>query len=195
MKLNTYKTLALAAIAMAVVPAFAQQVSISRDGRPERIFQPISGVNNKDVQFLRQAFVINLFEIQSSQLAREKSSNPFISEYAKEMIEDHKMAQVSLKEIAMSKGVGLPTELPKDLAHLYMHLQNLNGDMFDMAYQNAQRNGHADASRKFKSEIENGKDEDAKGYAVKTLPTVEMHYRMMLNKQTEMGATKMEHGN
>lgn len=193
MKLRPIKTLALAAIALAAVPAIAQ-VHITRDGRPERIFRPISGLNASDVQFLRQAAIINMFEIQSSQLAREKSTDPFVSEFAKEMITDHTLLLVELKEVAASKGIELPQQLPQDLKHLYMHLQNQTGATFDAAFQNAQRSGHADASLAFKAEIENGKDEDVKGYAVLALPTVEMHYRMMLSGKTEMGSTKMDHG-
>jgi len=193
MKLKTYTTLALAAVALATVPAFAQ-VQISRDGRPERIFRPISGLNGKDIQFLQQAAIINIFEMKVGQLASEKSTNQFISEFGKEMITDHKMAWDELKTIAAAKDVNLPQDLPAELQHLLAHLENLSPGQFDMAFQNAQRNGHAMASEKFKSEIENGKDEDVKGYAVKNLPTVEMHYRMMLNKETMMGPTKMSHG-
>ena len=195
MKLRTYTTLALAAVAMATVPAFAQNVHISQNGLPEKIFRPIMGLNSNDVDFLRQAAIINMFEIQSSQIAREKSSDPFVSEFAKEMIIDHQASMEELKEIAANKGVNLPTDLPRDLKFKLMHLENQSGTTFDMAYQNVQRSGHAAASPKFKSEIENGKDQDVKGYAVKTLPTVLMHYRMMLNQQTEMGVTKMDHGN
>jgi len=194
MKMKATATLALAAIALAAVPAFAQ-VQISRDGRPEKIFRPISGLNTMDVHFLREAAIINLFEIKSSQLAGEKSSNAFVTEYAKEMIADHQMAFAELKEIAESKGVSLPQDLPPDLMRLYRHLENQSGTTFDAAYQNAQRSGHANASNEFKGEIENGKDEDVKAFAVKTLPTVEMHYRMMLTQTTMMGSTKMDHGN
>jgi len=194
MKLNTYTTLAIAAIALATVPAIAQ-VRITKDGRPERMFRPIQGLNPRDVHFLRQAAIINMAEIQMSQMAIEKSSNPFVSEYAKEMIHEHQGSLDELMIIAANKSVELPGAMPDDVKKLCMHLQNLTGDRFDAAYQNAQVSGHADASRTFKSEIENGKDEDVKAYAVKTLPEVTLHYRMILNKQTMMGPNKMDHGN
>jgi len=193
MKLKPYAVIAFATVALTVVPALAQ-VEISRDGRPERIFHMVQGMNNQDFHFLKTAAAINMFEIQSSELALQKSSDPFVTEYAKEMITDHQMSLVELKGIAANKGIELPQVLPNDLLHALMHLENQTGSTFDAAYQNVQRNGHADASEVFVNEIEGGKDEDVKAFSVKTLPTVDMHYRMMLNKETMMGATKMSHG-
>jgi putative membrane protein len=194
MKLRITTMLAMAATVLTAAPVMAQ-VQISSDGRPERIFNPRAGLNDQDVHFLKMAACINMFEIQAGQVAASKSSNAFVTEYAKEMSHEHAESLEEVKNIAAAKGVDLPQSLPPDMNHLLLHLENLSGDQFDLAYQNCQGTGHVGASDEFKTEIENGKDEDVKSYAVKTLPEVELHYRMLLLKQTMMGPTKMDHGN
>lgn len=193
MRLKTYSIMAMAAMALVALPGFSQ-VQISQDGRPERIFNPRAGLNDQDLHFLREAAYINEVEIQTGELAVEKSSDPFVSEYAKEMIHEYQASLEEVRQIAASKNVDLPQDLPNEMSHLVMHLENQTGDTFQDAYINCQSDGHRMASDEFKFEIENGKDEDVKAFAVKTLPEVMLHYRMLLVKQTMMGPTKMEHG-
>jgi putative membrane protein len=154
----------------------------------------VNGLDNADITFLKNAAAANIFEISSARLAAQKSQDPFVLEFAKEMIADHMSSLEEVKQIADKKGVSLPQNLPWSLQHAMDHLMNQSGATFDAAYENAQRYGHEDASRLFKSEIENGRDEDVKAYAVKTLPTVTMHYKMMLTHTTEMGPTQMKGG-
>jgi predicted outer membrane protein len=188
-----YTALLAATVAMAAASASAQ-VQISQDGRPERIFRPITGLNQNDINFLRTAAMAHMFEIQSSEIAMDKSSDPFVKEYAKEMIADHQNSLEEMKEIAHNKGVSLPTDVNWEMKHDLMHLENQTSATLDAAYENAQRSGHANASTLFKAEIRWGKDEDVRDYAVKTLPVVTMHYKMMLNHNTMMGSTQMKGG-
>lgn len=172
----------------------AQQTQITQDGRPERVFRIVSGLDNEDLKFMKNAAIANMFEIQSSELAAQKSQDPFVLEFAKEMINDHTESLEELKGVALQKGVNLPSNLPGPLEHSLEHLQNLSGAAFDNAYQRAQKYGHEDASRLFHTEIEHGHDQDVKGYAVKTLPAVMMHYKMTLTHTTQMGPTQMKGG-
>lgn len=177
------------------VPALAQEnVQISRDGRPERMFRPVSGINSADKMFLMNASIANIFEIRTSELATKKSNNSFVQEFAKEMIHEHTNAQNELKLVADKKGYRLPQNLPAKLQMAYAKLSRLSGSAFDREYQKWQKAGHEDTSMKFKSEIRKGHDQDVKGYAVKTLPAVKMHYTMLLTKKTMMGMNKMDHG-
>lgn len=184
-----------AAIFSSIVPAMAgQKVSISMDGRPERLFRPMVGVSPKDQHFIRQAAIVNMFEIQSSELAASRSNDPFVVEFAKEMAQEHAFAQEDLKMVARAKNVSLPQALPAKMQKMIAKLSNLKGAAFDNAYQKMQRNGHSDTANKFKGQIFAGRDEDVQSFTVKTLPAVELHYRMLLNKETMMGPTKMGHG-
>lgn len=194
MKKEIVSVLATVIVASSASAFPFQNVQFSQDGRPERIFEPLTGFNGADKLFLKQAAVGDLFEIQSSRLALEKSSDPFVTEYAKEIIADHTMAQDEVKEVADKRSLTLPENLPAPQAHLLKHLANLNGVAFDHAYELAQRESHAAASMLYKNEIENGRNEDAMDYVTKALPEIVMHYRMVIMKKTMMGPTKLNGG-
>lgn len=96
------KLVALTGLAVALAtPAFAQ---------------PVGNFN----EFRSIALVSNAFEVKSSQIALEKSRNPRIREYAREMIRDHRAANVALlggrENVARGTGVGGLIEAPFAIA-------------------------------------------------------------------------------
>jgi putative membrane protein len=195
MKLNTIYAYTASAVLLTISSgALAQKsVNFSRDGRPERIFGPASGVNPDDSNFLKKAACINMFEIEAAKIAVARGDSEFTKEYAKEMMAEHQQSLDQLKEVAANKGVQLPGDLPAAQQKTINFLSGLSGPSFDAAYRRTQISGHAMASSLFKNEIGNGHDEDVKAYAVETLPEVAMHYRMAEEQKTMMGPTKGEH--
>lgn len=155
------------------------QTKMSRDGRPEKMFRPLKGMTAQDLNFARAASASNLFEIQSSQLALRKTSDPFVTQFAKRMIADHQMAQDELKSVAQKKGIQLPQDLPAPLKKTLARLQTAKGKGFDRAYLVAQVEGHEKTAVAMRKEISKGRDEDVKGFAVKTLPAVKRHHQML----------------
>jgi putative membrane protein len=189
-----YATLAGGVLLAACALVSAQRsVTFSRDGRPERIFRPVSGLNSVDATFLKNAAYVNMFELQAAKVAADRGSSDFTKEYAKEMMTDHTMALDHLKKVASDKGVVLPSELPNAQQHSINFLSSLNGGDFDGAYRRTQIDGHQMAAGMFQSEISNGHDEDVKGYAVLTLPEVKLHQRLAMQQKTMMGSTKADH--
>jgi putative membrane protein len=188
-------TTALAATAMlSVVPAFAQQnVRFSYDGRPERMFRTVKGLNMHDSMGIKDAAVSNMLEIKTSELALNRGQSTWVRQYAKEMIADHKAAHEELRLIANRKGVDLPGALPASKQKMVNQLARLRGAAFDRKYREIQLMGHRETSAKFQEHIRGGRDEDVKSYLVKTLPAVKMHYRMAQIRRTMTGPTKMEH--
>ncbi len=149
-------------------------------------------MSNIDQRFIKQAALGNMFEIAISELAVARSSDSFVTEYAKEMVNEHKLSLEELRNVAEGKGITLPDQLPTFMLNSVTRLSNLRGDAFDSAFQQVQNSAHSGASMKFKAEIQNGNDEDVKAYTVKALPLVELHFRLLTNKQTMMGPTKMQ---
>jgi putative membrane protein len=89
-----------------------------------------------------------------------------------------------VKLVAASKNVDLPQSLSQDFQHRVAHLENQPADTFNEAYVNLQSDGHHMASAEFKYEIESGRDDDERALAVKTLPQIFLHQRLLANKQT-----------
>jgi putative membrane protein len=187
------KTLAMIGLAAFAAMSFGQ-VRFYSDGRPEKIFKPVSGLDPQDMKFLRQAIAADSFEIMSSKLALQNGSGEFVKEYAKEMIDDHKAAKIEAVETAEKKGLNADTNMPDALQAKLNHLQNLNGWQFNQAYEAAQKAGHEATIQAFETEINNGHDQLVKAMAVKELPTIKLHYKMLLDKKTMMGPTAANHG-
>jgi putative membrane protein len=57
-------------------------------------------------------------------------------------------------------------------------LEKLNGAEFDRAYMQDMVRDHQEDVAEFKKESENGGDQDLKGFAAKTLPTLQQHLQM-----------------
>jgi putative membrane protein len=183
-------------LALVAVTSFAaaQQVTINSDGRPDRMFRPAKGLDNEDSRFVRQALTANQFELELSKLGMQNGNSEFTKQFSKEMAMDHKAAQDEAKQTAEERGLSTDIALPQPLQARINHLSRLHGDAFDQEFCATQKMGHEQTIQAYKNEIENGRDEDVKAMAVKELPTVELHYKMILNKKTMMGDTAAGHG-
>ncbi len=174
----------------------AQSTSISQDGRPERMAKITfhKGLNSSDAKFLMNMAAANNFEIQASRLAESRASSAWAKDFAKEMIDDHTMAQNGLMDLAQSKGWDVRGTLDRNMQRNLNRLQDLNGPAFDRTFRSMQINGHAQVSNLLKKEINRGHDENVREYATKTLPEVVLHWKLAKTGQTMTGANKADHG-
>jgi putative membrane protein len=170
------------------------QTNINQDGRPERIFRPVSGLDVQDMNFLRQAENCNDFEVQAGQIAATKNASQFTTEFAKEMISDHSFAREETLQAAQKCNVTLHTDLPAQMEHQLNILRNQSGAQFDATFRQMQKEGHEGAIQLYKREIANGHDQTVKALAVEQLPTIELHYHLLLSSKTMMGSTMADHG-
>lgn len=189
MKHNLRIAVVLSAFALGAL-SFGQ-VAISKDGRVNKLGAPKKGVSAQDAMFIKDAAAGNMFEIRSSEVAMKNGSSTFVKQFAKEMIADHGAAFAELKVVASKKGKTASKTLPPAKAAIVKKLSGLHGAAFDAAYQKAQKDAHAETAAKLEKEIKMGHDADVKDYAVKTLPAVKMHQKMLMMKKTMMGKTKM----
>ena len=130
----------------------------------------------------------------AGKIAETSGSAGFVQEFAKEMVGDHTIAQDEDVDAAKLKNVTMASDLPAKMEGKLNRLRSLTGDKFDRTYLGFQKAAHEDAIRLFKQEIRFGHDEDVKAFAVKTLPMIELHFKMIINGKTMMGDTKTDHG-
>lgn len=123
--------------------------------------------------FVETAASSNSFEIQSSQMAEDKATDPALKEFAAQMIADHEKAAAGLK--AAAGDIPVPTELAPKHADMIGLLEKAEGAEFDDLYKNMQVGAHAEAVSLFKTFAEGGDDADLKAFAAQTLPTLEEH--------------------
>lgn len=137
-----------------------------------------AAVSPLDREFMVMAAHSDQFEIQSSQLALQKTTNPQVREYAQMMIQQHTQSSQLLAQIAAERGVTLPTApAPFDQA-VIEQLAQLSGAEFDRAYMEAQANGHLKTTTIYQTEIGQGQDQEVRAFAAQLLPAVQQHFQV-----------------
>lgn len=127
-----------------------------------------------DDEFAKAAALSNLFEIESSRLALERSQDQDVRAFAQRMVEDHTRAGVEMKAAAGKDGVfAVPTGLDEAHRRKIEALRGADGPEFDRLYLDMQQAAHQDAVALF--------DAQAKGegalarFAQETLPVLRQH--------------------
>ena len=125
--------------------------------------------------FVKKAAVANLFEIQSSQLALQKSHNEQVKKFAQMMIDDHTKAGEQLKSTLSAANIDsstVPTILDAKHEKIEDKLNSASAGKFDKDYIQAQSQAHIETIALFKSYAENGDNPAIKTFAHQTLPTL-----------------------
>jgi putative membrane protein len=136
--------------------------------------------------FVRKASIANEFEIESSNLALEKSKNSKVKSFAQHMVDDHTQTGDKLKEaLESSKSNAEPAEsLDEKHQNLLNQLDGASGQDFDSQYISMQTKAHKEAVSLFSDYSKHGKDPALKDFAAETLPALKDHLKHVtkLNK-------------
>ncbi|AJC23545.1 DUF4142 domain-containing protein [Pandoraea pulmonicola] len=161
-----------------------------KDGSPQRAqaVRTAQSAAGLDVEFVDKAQKAGKAEVQASQLAVQRSSNPSVKRFAQQMVTDHSKANEMLRKLAARKGVSVPADAAVDPD--IEALKSKSGREFDVAYLAlAGPDAHERAVTLFETESEKGQDSDLRGFARQTLPTLRHH----LSEAREVSA-KVEMG-
>lgn len=169
---------AIAAAALLVTPSVHAQTSgASGDKSTAVVKEKSPGKLTEDEHEMMQDLAhANLAEIETGKMALEKSQNAEVKKFAQKMIDDHTKSMKELQKLAQSKGATLPTETDVQHRTIATALKALSGDTFDSQY--ISRVGVGDHERTvelLQKTQKEAKDADLKGYAQKTLKTVQQH--------------------
>lgn len=132
-----------------------------------------------DGAFVNAAAVGGITEVKLGQLASSNGESASVKSFGQHMVEDHTKANDELAGIAKAKGV-VPPALP-DKAHqaIVNKFSGLKGAAFDKAYWKQMHADHVKTVALFERESAAGKDAEIKGFATRTLPTLNMHLQMV----------------
>jgi putative membrane protein len=128
-------------------------------------------------KFVHTAANANTMEIQSSEVALQKSTNEQVKDFANLMIKDHSRIGDELESIAQKQNLQLPKGLDSKSQSSLKRLQSESGTRFDRTYAPMMLKGHQQAVRLFQSYAQNGDDQQLKEWAQQTLPTLQEHLR------------------
>mgnify|MGYP003393133716 CR=1 FL=1 len=139
------------------------------------VVSPAYAISTQD--FVQTASIANEFEIESSQLALEKSQNSDVKKFAQRMVDDHTKTGEKMKEVLSSSDMKVKPADKLDNKHQKMleKLKSASNDNFDRQYVSIQNEAHREAVDLFDSYSKSGKDIKLKGFASETLPTLKEH--------------------
>lgn len=161
----------------AVEPAAGQdmQRDPARTDQTRKDRKAMGPVSTED--FVAKATKSGRFEVESSELAAEKTENAEVSAFARQMINDHNKANERLKELAQSADQTAASETDQDAKYKEKidKLNEAGGRDFDRQYMEMQVEAHKKAVELFRNYAQNGDDVGLKGFAKDTLPTLERH--------------------
>ncbi len=132
-----------------------------------------------DSTFVSEAAAAGVAEIQTSQLALEKSTTPAVKAFAQRMIDDHTQANQALFDLAKDHGFDVPDQAALTSKAEKMMLQVQDGASFDAAYARHQVSAHEQAIKLFEEQSRAPTaEEPIRMYARQTLPTFQHHLEM-----------------
>jgi putative membrane protein len=99
-------------------------------------------VSNADQDFINDAAVANIAEIELGSVATERAANPDVKRFGQMMLDDHTKAVDTLKAMAAQHSIAVPSGLDNKHSELVEKLSKLNGNDFDRAYMEAMVDGH-----------------------------------------------------
>lgn len=174
------KTIALAGLAVLIAsPVFAQSAA-EKTGMNSML-----GMAPKTEEFVAEAATSDMFEIESSKLALERSDEA-TKAFAQQMIADHEKTTGELKGLVTSGKVQaqIPTAMTSSQQDMLNKLKGLQGADFIKQYHSDQEEAHKDAVDLFKRYGDSGDNADLKAWAASTRPALEHHLQMAtdLNK-------------
>jgi putative membrane protein len=168
-------------VAVAACMAFASTASAQSLGERTGV-NAMVGASPSTADFVKEAATSDMFEIESSKLAQEKTSGPS-KDFAGRMIADHSKTSAEMKEMVSSGAVKaeLPAALDSSHQSKLDKLKSLSGDDFTKNYDEMQRAGHKDAVSLFERYSKGGDNAKLKDWAGKTLPHLQEHLTMAQN--------------
>ena len=125
--------------------------------------------------FVEKAAISDMFEIEASKIALERSKVQPVKDFAQMMIDMHGATTAELGPLASAAGVSPPTALDNDHVAKLDELKNASLQDFDDKYIDQQTAAHSAALDLMKDYANNGKDTAIQAFAAKTAPAVDAH--------------------
>ncbi|MBW4543477.1 MAG: DUF4142 domain-containing protein [Symplocastrum torsivum CPER-KK1] len=177
MAAGLFSALGYSAVAQTTRPAPLQNQSMpaqTQSGQQQR-----NQLSALDQQFVIDAAHGGMAEVQLGQLALERSRNPEVKQFARQMIQEHTRANERLMRLATQKGITPPTTPGPKYEAAMSRLMQLSGEAFDQAYMNeAGVNAHMESAAVYQRQAGLGQDPDLKAFAATILPRVQGHLEM-----------------
>jgi predicted outer membrane protein len=142
----------------------------------------------RDASYLQQESIVNLSEINLSNLALTHSTNTEVLALANRLITDYTASEQDLQTIATAHSISLDTS---DRKHnkLLAKLTTLTGKKFDLAFSKLEVQDHKQSIKRNTAEAKKTTDADIQTYASAQVPTLQEQLALA---QTALSSSKAE---
>lgn len=149
----------------------------------------MAAAQTTDADFVHKASVADIFAIESSQLALQRTQNPAIRDYAQKVIDDDTRAAADLQAALNSDKASVQPDAMLDSARQadMDALTHATADGFDRLYVELQTHVHEDAVTLFNDYVTTGKAPAMQGFAHDALPVLQAHLAQAQTLATATG--------
>lgn len=167
--------LAASVIALGLAACGGPEPAASNAVPTETAADATPAIDQATVDFVQKASLSNMFEIEASKLALERSKVKEVKDFAQMLVDGHTASLAELTSLSSSAQVTPPTVLDNHFNEQLTKLRDAKVEDFDDVYIDQQTEVHENSRDNLKSYSENGVDAGLRAFAAKTVPTVETH--------------------
>ena len=167
--------LAASIIALGLAACGGPEPAASNAVPTETAADATPAMDQATVDFVQKASLSNMFEIEASKLALERSKVKEVKDFAQMLVDGHTASLAELTSLSTSAQVTPPTTLDNHFTDQLTKLRDAKVEDFDDLYIDQQTEVHENSRDNLKGYSENGVDAGLRAFAAKTVPTVETH--------------------
>lgn len=173
----------------------SEPVNAAQDTVGAAAGQASAVMTNSADDYVKNAAISDMYEIESSRLALEKAKSPEIKKYAQQMIDDHTATSKEMKSLLPKTGLKVtpPTALDDRRKGMMDNLRAASAADFDKTYLDQQTMAHQEAVTLHSGFAEDGDNAQLKQFATATTPKIQHHLDMVKKLDAsgaDTGATK-----
>lgn len=146
-----------------------------REGEAATLEKAATSVDRAGRQFIDEAALINMAEIELSQAVLAETQTQAVREFAQKMIRDHSRASEDLAALARDLDVQTPTALGEQAQSNVQTLQALEGQALDAKYVEIMVEDHEKAVSTFQRATKSLENALLQQWATLTLPMLQEH--------------------
>jgi putative membrane protein len=138
-----------------------------------------AGVDAETTNYIEKAAIGDMYEIESSRLALEKSTVQPVKDFAQMMIDAHTATSTEMSGLVSGAGVMPPSALDSDHMGKMDQLREASAEDFDDRYIDQQTAAHEAALDLHRDYADGGQNAALQAFAAKTAPAVEQHLQQV----------------
>jgi predicted outer membrane protein len=175
---SLYAANSITAGSASLVPLMAAEMEANHLSQFDASSKGGGGADVDDIAFVKQATESSRKEISSARDAMSKLKQPDLKRIAEMLVADHSGASAKLSKLAESKGWPVPAPQAPSAPASGTAIAD-----FDAKWTAEMIAGHERSIALYRTQAQNGEDEDLRKFARETLPTIERHLSQLKELQ------------